>query len=94
MCSGFGPESDPVWSSCTGSGSGPARASCAFLGSDPAWPCALTSMLTLDDTVDESTSLSSLSPLGAAASVSLYVRSESDVDEDSWITFSDVSSSG
>ncbi|GJW16780.1 hypothetical protein Tco_0024216 [Tanacetum coccineum] len=33
-------------------------------------------------------------PLRAAASVSLYVRSESDVDEDSWITFSDVSSSG
>ncbi|GJU29188.1 hypothetical protein Tco_1172777 [Tanacetum coccineum] len=30
-----------------------------------------------------------MSPLGAAASVSLYVRSESDVDEDSWITFSD-----
>ncbi|GKA99955.1 hypothetical protein Tco_0827949 [Tanacetum coccineum] len=31
---------------------------------------------------------------GAAASVSLSVHSESDVDEDSWITFSDVSSSG
>ncbi|GKA48465.1 hypothetical protein Tco_0741423 [Tanacetum coccineum] len=31
---------------------------------------------------------------GAAVSVSLFVRSESDVDEDSWITFSDVSSSG
>ncbi|GJZ41368.1 hypothetical protein Tco_0588254 [Tanacetum coccineum] len=30
----------------------------------------------------------------SAASVSLYVRSESDVDEDSWITFSYVSSSG
>ncbi|GKG40842.1 hypothetical protein Tco_0470054, partial [Tanacetum coccineum] len=91
MCSGFGPardtcaipEFDPDWSSCMGSGSGPARASCAFSGSDPAWPCALTP----DDTVDESTSPSSpLSPLGAAASVSLYVRSESDVDEDSWIT--------
>ncbi|GJT07642.1 hypothetical protein Tco_0842104 [Tanacetum coccineum] len=57
------PESDPVLSSCIGSGS------------------------------DESTSPSSLSPLGAAASVLLYVRSESDVDKDSWITFSDVSSS-
>ncbi|GJW35367.1 hypothetical protein Tco_0058287 [Tanacetum coccineum] len=29
-----------------------------------------------------------------AASVSLLVHSESDVDEDSWITFSDVLSSG
>ncbi|GJU46324.1 hypothetical protein Tco_1203590 [Tanacetum coccineum] len=35
-----------------------------------------------------------LSPLGAAASVPLSVRSESVVDEDSWITFSDVSSLG
>ncbi|GKG27855.1 hypothetical protein Tco_0406182, partial [Tanacetum coccineum] len=34
------------------------------------------------------------SPLGAAASVSLSVLSESDVDEDSWITFSNVSSLG
>ncbi|GKG19162.1 hypothetical protein Tco_0376261, partial [Tanacetum coccineum] len=31
------PESDPVWSSCIDSGSGLARASCAFPGSDPAW---------------------------------------------------------
>ncbi|GJT66063.1 hypothetical protein Tco_1017543 [Tanacetum coccineum] len=62
MCSGFSPardtctfpESDPVWSSCMGSGSGPARDSCA--------------------------------------SVPLSVRSESVVDEDSWTTFSDVSS--
>ncbi|GKF76304.1 hypothetical protein Tco_0225748, partial [Tanacetum coccineum] len=57
MCSGFGPvrdtfncpESDPVWSSFMGSGSGPARASCAFLGSE-------TGMLTPDVTVDVSTS--------------------------------------
>ncbi|GKG06379.1 hypothetical protein Tco_0326465, partial [Tanacetum coccineum] len=55
--------------------------------------CVLTGMLTPDDTVDESTSPSSLSPLGVAASVSLFVRFKSDVDEDSWITFSDVSSS-
>ncbi|GKG65690.1 hypothetical protein Tco_0685352, partial [Tanacetum coccineum] len=48
-----------------GSGSGPARASCAFLGSE-------TGMLTLDVTVDVSTS------------VSLSVLSESDVDEDLW----------
>ncbi|GKG40487.1 hypothetical protein Tco_0467264, partial [Tanacetum coccineum] len=55
-----------------GLGSGPARASYAFLGSDPAWSYVLT---------------------GAAASVSLSVHSELDVEEDSWITFSDVSSS-
>ncbi|GJT20151.1 hypothetical protein Tco_0878857 [Tanacetum coccineum] len=41
--------SDPVWSSCMGSGSGPARASCAFSGTD-------TGMLAPDVTVDESTS--------------------------------------
>ncbi|GKF39133.1 hypothetical protein Tco_0119194, partial [Tanacetum coccineum] len=76
-----------------GSGSGPARASCAFSGSDPARPCVLTGMLTPDVTLDESTSPRSLSPLGATASVSLSVHSESDVDEDSWITFFDVSSS-
>ncbi|GKA48862.1 hypothetical protein Tco_0741820 [Tanacetum coccineum] len=63
------PESDPVLSSYMGSGSGPARASCAFSGSDPAWPCVLT---------------------GAAASVSLFVRSQIEmVDEDSY-HFADV----
>ncbi|GKG35772.1 hypothetical protein Tco_0440926, partial [Tanacetum coccineum] len=49
--------------------------------------------LTPDVTLDESTSPLSLSSLGAAVSVSLSVHSESDVDEDSWITLSDVSSS-
>ncbi|GKD50067.1 hypothetical protein Tco_1279043, partial [Tanacetum coccineum] len=43
MCSG----SDPVWSSFMGSGSGPARASCSFAGSD-------TGMLTPDVTIDVS----------------------------------------
>ncbi|GJS11192.1 hypothetical protein Tco_0367988 [Tanacetum coccineum] len=98
MCSGFGPargtctfpESDLIWSSCMGSGFGPARASCAFSGSDPAWSYVLTGMLTPDVTVDEFTSPCSLSPLGAATSVSLSVHSESVVDEDSWITFSDT----
>ncbi|GJV50692.1 hypothetical protein Tco_1446433 [Tanacetum coccineum] len=71
-----------------GLGSGPARASCAFSGSDLAWPYVLTGMLTHDVTVDESTSPCSLLPLGAAASVSLSIRSESDMDEDSWIHFS------
>ncbi|GKG62258.1 hypothetical protein Tco_0632162, partial [Tanacetum coccineum] len=46
-----------------------------------------------DVTVDEATSPCSLSPLGTATSVSLSVRSKSVVDEDSWTTFSDVSSS-
>ncbi|GKC98130.1 hypothetical protein Tco_1168405, partial [Tanacetum coccineum] len=39
-------------------------------------------------------SLALLYLIGAAASVSLSVHSESDVDEDSWITFFDFSSSG
>ncbi|GJT01845.1 hypothetical protein Tco_0823014 [Tanacetum coccineum] len=57
------PESDPVWSSFMGLGSGPSRASIAFFR--------------------------------RAVSVFTYVReSESDVDEDTWITVSDVSSSG
>ncbi|GJU38141.1 hypothetical protein Tco_1186495 [Tanacetum coccineum] len=60
--------------------------SCAFSGLD-------AGMRYPDVIEDESTSSRSLSPLGAAASVSLLVLSESDVDEDSWITFSVVSSS-
>ncbi|GJW89373.1 hypothetical protein Tco_0164713 [Tanacetum coccineum] len=43
--------------------SGPARALCAFSGSDPAWPCVLTGMLTPDVTLDESTLHWSLLPL-------------------------------
>ncbi|GKE42059.1 hypothetical protein Tco_1469343 [Tanacetum coccineum] len=53
-----------------------------------------TNIPTTDVTVDEATSPCSLSSLGAAAFVSLYVRSESVVDKDSWTTFSDVLSLG
>ncbi|GJY39941.1 hypothetical protein Tco_0426305 [Tanacetum coccineum] len=61
--------------------SGPARASCAS-GSD-------TGMLTPDVTVDESTSPCHV-PLGAAGFCFTFrFLSESDVDEDSWYTFSD-----
>ncbi|GJS54461.1 hypothetical protein Tco_1467738 [Tanacetum coccineum] len=67
-------------------GFGPAEDTCTFPESDT------VGMLTPDVTVDESTSPRSLSPLGAAASISLSVHSESDVDEDSWITFSDYRS--
>ncbi|GKF30675.1 hypothetical protein Tco_0100473 [Tanacetum coccineum] len=77
-----------------GSGSGLARASCAFPGSDLARSSLRTDIPTPDVTIDEATSPYSLSPLGAAASVLLSIHSESVVDEDSWTTFSNVSSSG
>ncbi|GKG63052.1 hypothetical protein Tco_0638699, partial [Tanacetum coccineum] len=54
-------ESGLVWSSCMGSGSGPARALCAFPGSDPAWSSVRTDIPTLDVNVDEATSPCSLS---------------------------------
>ncbi|GJR35004.1 hypothetical protein Tco_1210688 [Tanacetum coccineum] len=64
------PEFDLVWSSYIGSGSGPARASCTFSGSDPAWPYEQRLLF------------------------HFQLVLESEVDEDSWISFSDVSSSG
>ncbi|GKF12479.1 hypothetical protein Tco_0050405, partial [Tanacetum coccineum] len=62
-------------SSSMGSGSGPARDSCTFPESDPAWSFVRTDVPTPDVTVDEATSPCSLSPLGAAASVPLSVHS-------------------
>ncbi|GKG61277.1 hypothetical protein Tco_0619002, partial [Tanacetum coccineum] len=56
--------------------------SCAFPGSDLAWSSVRTDIPTPDVTKDEATSPCSLSPLGAAASVPLSIRSESVVDED------------
>ncbi|GJX10633.1 hypothetical protein Tco_0200492 [Tanacetum coccineum] len=66
------------------SGSGPARALFYFSRVlDPAWSSVRTDVPTTDVTMDEATSPCSLSPLGAAAFVSLSVRSELVVDEDS-----------
>ncbi|GKB51650.1 hypothetical protein Tco_0902403 [Tanacetum coccineum] len=61
------------------SGLGPARDTCNFPESDPVWSYFMGSG-------------SGPAKASLAASVSLLVHSESDVDEDSWITFSDVSS--
>ncbi|GJS16218.1 hypothetical protein Tco_0410690 [Tanacetum coccineum] len=58
-----------------GLGSGPARASCAFSGSDPAWPCVLIGMLTPDDTLDEFYYHLIFATFRSAASVSLQLRS-------------------
>ncbi|GKG25012.1 hypothetical protein Tco_0395640, partial [Tanacetum coccineum] len=59
---------------------------------DPAWFSVRTNIPTPDVTVVEATSPCSLSTLGAVASVSLSIHFESVVNEDSWTTFSDVSS--
>ncbi|GJY58559.1 hypothetical protein Tco_0458451 [Tanacetum coccineum] len=68
------------------SGFGPARDTCSFPESDLVWSSFMGQGLVQPEP--------HVFSQGAAVSVSLYVRSESDVDEDSWITFSDVSSSG
>ncbi|GKE29943.1 hypothetical protein Tco_1445327 [Tanacetum coccineum] len=69
-----------------------ARASCPCTGSDPAYFSVRTGIPTPDVIEVEATSPCSLSTLGVVASVPLSVHSESVVDEDSWTTFSDVSS--
>ncbi|GKD79864.1 hypothetical protein Tco_1342485, partial [Tanacetum coccineum] len=58
-------------------------ATCSFLRPESSWFSVRTDIPTPDVTVVEATSPCSLSTLGAVASVSLSVRSESVVDEDS-----------
>ncbi|GKG39626.1 hypothetical protein Tco_0463771, partial [Tanacetum coccineum] len=69
------------------SGFGPARDTCTFPESDPVWSSCMGSGSGL---ARASCAFPGSDP---AASDSLSVRSESVVDEDSWTTFYDVSSS-